>query len=218
MTGPVRLNRIDLRQATPTRAELRATMPRGGVDVDAVLGAVQPVVDDVRARGVEAAMELSERFDGVRPQSVRVPRAARTAALAGLDPAVRGALETAIDHARIVHGAQRRTDNTVTVVPGGTVTEKWIPVDRVGLYVPGGNAVYPSSVVMNVVPAQEAGVDSLVVCSPPQVDHGGLPHPTILAAAELLGVDEVWAVGGAQAVALMAHGGTDTAAVDDFTA
>src|SRR5699024_7344911 len=136
----------------------------------------------------------------------------------GLDPAVRGALETAIDHARIVHGAQRRTDNTVTVVPGGTVTEKWIPVDRVGLYVPGGNAVYPSSVVMNVVPAQEAGVDSLVVCSPPQVDHGGLPHPTILAAAELLGVDEVWAVGGAQAVALMAHGGTDTAAVDDFTA
>jgi histidinol dehydrogenase len=90
------------------------------------------------------------------------------------------------------------------------VTERWVPVERVGLYVPGGNAVYPSSVVMNVVPAQTAGVDSLVIASPPQSAFDGLPHPTILAAAALLGVDEVWAVGGAQAVALLAYGGTDT--------
>ncbi|MBO0841450.1 MAG: histidinol dehydrogenase, partial [Sciscionella sp.] len=95
-------------------------------------------------------------------------------------------------------------------VPGGTVTERWVPVRRVGLYVPGGLAVYPSSVVMNVVPAQVAGVRSLVLCSPPQAEFGGLPHPTVLAAAHLLGVDEVWAVGGAQAVALLAYGGTDT--------
>ena len=109
-----------------------------------------------------------------------------------------------------MHSDQRRTDHTTQVVPGGTVTERWIPVDRVGLYVPGGNAVYPSSVVMNVVPAQIAGVGSLVVASPPQKNFGGLPHPTILAAAQLLGVDEVWAVGGGQGVALLTYGGVDT--------
>ena len=115
-----------------------------------------------------------------------------------------------IERARAVHADQRRTDVTTTLGSGATVTERWVPVERVGLYVPGGNAVYPSSVVMNVVPAQAAGVDSLVVASPPQARFDGLPHPTILAAARLLGVDEVWAVGGAQAVALLAYGGTDT--------
>jgi histidinol dehydrogenase len=123
---------------------------------------------------------------------------------------VRAALETSIARARAVHADQRRTDVVTRVVPGGTVTERFVPVRRVGLYAPGGLAVYPSSVVMNVVPAQEAGVESLVVASPPQAEHGGLPHPTILAAAALLGVEEVWAVGGAQAVALLSHGGVDT--------
>ena len=123
---------------------------------------------------------------------------------------VRAALEVAIERARAVHADQRRTDTTTTLAPGATVTERWVPVERVGLYVPGGNAVYPSSVVMNVVPAQTAGVESLVIASPPQAQFDGLPHPTILAAARLLGVDEVWAVGGAQAVALLAYGGTDT--------
>ncbi len=123
---------------------------------------------------------------------------------------VRTALEVAIERTRAVHADQRRTDTTTTLAPGATVTERWVPVERVGLYVPGGNAVYPSSVVMNVVPAQIAGVDSLVIASPPQAQFDGLPHPTILAAARLLGVDEVWAVGGAQAVALLAYGGTDT--------
>src|SRR5690606_1360383 len=130
-------------------------------------------------------------------------------ALVELDRDVRTALEVAIERARAVHADQRRTDTTTTLGPGATVTERWVPVERVGLYVPGGNAVYPSSVVMNVVPAQIAGVESLVIASPPQAAHGGLPHPTILAAAALLGVEEVWAVGGAQAVALLAHGGTD---------
>ncbi len=123
---------------------------------------------------------------------------------------MRTALEVAIDRTRRVHADQRRTDTTTEVVAGGTVTERWVPVERVGLYVPGGNAVYPSSVVMNVVPAQAAGVQSLVVASPPQAQFGGLPHPTILAAARLLGVTEVWAVGGAQAVALLSYGGIDT--------
>ncbi|WP_138998396.1 histidinol dehydrogenase [Rhodococcus zopfii] len=206
------LARTDLRGRTPTTAELRGALPRGGVDVDAVLHHVRPVVDDIRDRGADAALDYSEKFDGVRPAQVRVPQAEIDRALAELDPAVRAALEVAITRTRLVHADQRRTDTVTEVVPGGIVTERWVPVDRVGLYVPGGNAVYPSSVVMNVVPAQAAGVESLVIASPPQKNFDGLPHPTILAAAALLGVDEVWAVGGAQAVALLSYGGTD---VDD---
>jgi histidinol dehydrogenase len=202
--------RIDLRGQHLSTAALRAVLPRGGVDVDSVLPKVRPIVDAVMARGAVAALEYGETFDGVRPATVRVPVAKLAAALAELRPDVRAALEVAIDRTRRVHADQRRTDTTTTLAPGATVTERWVPVERVGLYVPGGNAVYPSSVVMNVVPAQTAGVDSLVIASPPQVEFGGLPHPTILAAAALLGVDEVWAVGGAQAVALLAFGGTDT--------
>ncbi|TCN49448.1 histidinol dehydrogenase [Rhodococcus sp. SMB37] len=204
------LARTDLRGRTPTTAELRGALPRGGVDVDAVLHHVRPVVDDIRDRGAEAALDYCEKFDGVRPGSVRVPAAELERALAEIDPAVRAALEVAIERTRKVHADQRRTDTVTEVVSGGTVTERWVPVDRVGLYVPGGNAVYPSSVVMNVVPAQAAGVESLVIASPPQKDFGGLPHPTILAAAALLGVDEVWAVGGGQGIALLSYGGTDT--------
>ncbi|WP_405497865.1 histidinol dehydrogenase [Nocardia sp. NBC_00511] len=210
MTSRIELAREDLRGRTPTAAELRAALPRGGVDVDSVLHHVRPVVEAIRDRGVEAAQEYSEKFDGVRPAVVRVPAAELERALAELDPAVRAALEVAIERTRKVHDDQRRTDKVTQVVPGGTVTERWVPVERVGLYVPGGNAVYPSSVVMNVVPAQAAGVDSLVVASPPQAQFDGLPHPTILAAAQLLGVTEVWAVGGAQAVALLSYGGIDT--------
>ena len=204
------ISRIDLRNRTLGAAQLRAALPRGGVDVDAVVPKVRPIVDAVAARGAEAALQYGESFDGVRPATVRVPTGELDAALGALEADVRTALEVAIARARAVHADQRRTDTTTTLAPGATVTERWVPVERVGLYVPGGNAVYPSSVVMNVVPAQIAGVDSLVVASPPQAAFGGLPHPTILAAARLLGVDEVWAVGGAQGVALLAHGGTDT--------
>jgi histidinol dehydrogenase len=204
------MSRIDLRGEQLSTARLRAVLPRGGVDVDAVVPKVRPIVDAVVDRGAEAALEYGETFDGVRPTTVRVPQAALDSALAELDPDVRAALAVAIERTRAVHADQRRADGTTTLAPGATVTERWVPVERVGLYVPGGNAVYPSSVVMNVVPAQIAGVDSLVVASPPQADFGGLPHPTILAAARLLGVDEVWAVGGAQGVALLAYGGTDT--------
>jgi histidinol dehydrogenase len=204
------MSRIDLRGRTMTAAQLRSALPRGGVDVDAVVPTVRPIVEDVADRGAVAALEYGEKFDGVRPAAVRVPVADLDAALAALDPEVRTALEVAIDRTRAVHADQRRTDTTTLFDSGAAVTERWVPVERVGLYVPGGNAVYPSSVVMNVVPAQAAGVESLVVASPPQARFGGLPHPTILAAARLLGVDEVWAVGGAQAVALLAYGGTDT--------
>jgi histidinol dehydrogenase len=207
--SPPLMARIDLRDRALSAAQLRAALPRGGVDVDAVVPRVRPIVEAVAERGAVAALDYGESLDGVRPATVRVSAADLDAALADLDPAVRAALELAIERTRAVHADQRRADSTTTLAPGATVTERWVPVERVGLYVPGGNAVYPSSVVMNVVPAQTAGVDSLVVASPPQAQFGGLPHPTILAAARLLGVDEVWAVGGAQAVALLAYGGTD---------
>ncbi len=171
---------------------------------------VRPICDDVRDRGADALRDLGERFDGVRPARLRVPAEVLATALEVLEPAVRAALEETIRRARIVHQDQRRTDVTTQVAPGGTVIERWLPVDRVGLYVPGGVAVYPSSVVMNVVPAQIAGVASIAVTSPPQSSNSGVftgyPAPTILAACELLGIDEVYAVGGAQAVAMFAYG------------
>ena len=167
---------------------------------------IRPILDDVRTEGATAVMRWTEQLDGVRPPSLRVPAERLQQAADELEPAVRAALLEAIARTRKVHADQRRLDTTTVVVPGGTVTERWLPVDRVGLYVPGGRAVYPSSVIMNVVPAQIAGVASLAVVSPPQRDFGGLPHPTILAACALLGVDEVYAVGGAQAVAMLAYG------------
>ncbi|MGW5416778.1 histidinol dehydrogenase [Actinomadura geliboluensis] len=198
------ISRIDLRGSLP--GDLRSVLPRAELDVEAALDKVRPICEDVRHRGSDAVREYTKAFDGVELESTRVPVAAVHQALAALDPAVRDALEESIRRARAVHRDQRRSDVTTQVVPGGTVTERWIPVGRVGLYVPGGRAVYPSSVVMNVVPAQEAGVGSLAVTSPAQKDFGGLPHPTILAACALLGVDEVYAAGGAQAIAMFAYG------------
>ncbi|SDG81010.1 histidinol dehydrogenase [Sinosporangium album] len=195
---------MDLRGSLPE--DLRDVLPRAELDVEAALAKVRPICEDVRHRGVAAIKELTARFDGVEIASTRVPVGELGRALAELDPRVRAALEESIRRARLVHRDQRRTDVTTEVVPGGTVTERWVPVERVGLYVPGGVAVYPSSVVMNVVPAQEAGVPSLAVSSPAQADFGGLPHPAILAACALLGVDEVYSVGGAQAVAMFAYG------------
>ncbi|MGW4254598.1 histidinol dehydrogenase [Streptomyces californicus] len=212
------ISRIDLRgDALPEGGALRDLLPRAEFDVEAALETVRPICEDVRHRGSAAVIEWGEKFDGVRIASVRVPAEALTRALAELDPAVRAALEESIRRARLVHREQRRTTHTTQVVPGGTVTEKWVPVERVGLYVPGGRSVYPSSVVMNVVPAQEAGVEGVAVASPPQKDFDGLPHPTILAACALLGVDEVYAAGGAQAVAMFAYGTEDCPPVNLVT-
>ena len=197
------IQRIDLRGSD---ADPRAVLPRAAIDVEEATATVLPIVRDVQARGAEAVLDWTERFDGVRPAHLRVPAEAIAQAVSELDPAVRAALEESIRRARIVHSDQVRAETVTTVVEGGTVTERWVPVARVGLYVPGGRAVYPSSVVMNVVPAQIAGVASLCVVSPAQADHDGLPHPTILAACGLLGIDEVYAAGGAQAIAMLAYG------------
>ena len=201
------LRRLDLTAASAERPG--RLLPRAAVDVHAALAAVTPVVDAIAAGGYPAAREATLRFDGVDVPEPRVPAAELAAALERLDPAVRDALTESIRRARIGHEAQRRETVETEVVPGGTVTERWIPVRRVGLYVPGGLAVYPSSVVMNVVPAQVAGVEQIAVFSPPQKEFAGLPHPSILAACALLGVHEVYAVGGAQAIALAAYGAAD---------
>ena len=203
------LSVTDLRPLDTATADLSRIIPRANVDVSSVVPVVAPIIEQVRHGGEQTLLELAERFDGVRPPALRVPAEALEAALTGLDPQVRAALEESIRRARLVHDAQHPQDSTVELGEGAVVENHWIPVGRVGLYVPGGRAVYPSSVVMNVVPAQAAGVGSLAVTSPPQRDHGGLPHPTVLAACALLGVDEVYAAGGAQAVAMLAHGVQD---------
>ena len=197
---------VDLRGQSLDKAGYQAELPRAQLDVAKAMTLIEPILRRVQ-HGTEADLiALAQEFDGVRPASIRVPQSALDAALAELDPAIRTALEVSAERIRKVHNDQVRAETRTTVVDGGTVTEKWIPVDRVGLYVPGGRAVYPSSVLMNVIPAQIAKVSSIAVASPPQKDFGGLPHPTILATCALLGITEVYAVGGAQAIALFAYG------------
>jgi histidinol dehydrogenase len=197
------LNRIDLRGS---RRDPRGLLPRAQLDVSVAVEKIRPVVDAVHEHGFSAIREATLRFDGVELSRLRVPADAIAAAAGALDADVRAALLESIARARKVHADQRRTDVTTQVVPGGSVTERWVPVARVGLYVPGGLAMYPSTVVMNVVPAQVAGVGSLVVASPPQRENGGLPDARVLAACALLGVDEVYSVGGAQAIAMLGYG------------
>jgi histidinol dehydrogenase len=197
---------VDLRGKALNKAGYNAELPRAALDVAQALALVEPILHRVKTGGESELIKLAQEFDGVTPTSIRVPQKALDSALASLDPAIRAALELSIERVRKVHNDQVRVDKTTTVVDGGSVTEKWIPVDRVGLYVPGGRAVYPSSVVMNVVPAQIAKVSSIAVASPPQKECAGLPHPTILATCALLGVTEVYAVGGAQAIAMFAYG------------
>ena len=211
------ISRIDLTGAARASVDPRDVLPRAALSVEVAIEQVRPICEDVRQRGAVAVREVTARLDGVDRPSARVPAQDIQDAVDALEPALRSALEEAIARARRVHEAQVRQDVTVEVVPGGHVTEKWVPVGRVGLYVPGGLVAYPSSVVMNVVPAQVAGVPSVAVASPPQREHGGRPHPAVLAACGLLGVDEVYAVGGAQAVAMFAYGTDDCERVDLVT-
>ncbi len=197
---------VDLRGKSLDKAGYQELLPRATLDVESAMKTIAPILQRVK-NGTEADLiALAQEFDGVTPAAIRVPQDQLNKALAELDPKIRAALEKSAARIRKVHEDQRRAVTTTSVVDGGTVTERWIPVDRVGLYVPGGRAVYPSSVMMNVIPAQIAKVRSIAVASPPQKEFGGLPHPTILATCALLGVTEVYAVGGAQAIALFGYG------------
>ena len=198
---------MDLRGRRLSLAELREAVPRARHETVAdAEQKVEAIIADVRERGYAALTDLAFRFDGVEQVHPRVSAEALQSALTGLDPAVRSALEESISRARRFADGQRPGVVDVALGEGAVVSQKWVPVARVGLYVPGGLAVYPSSVIMNVVPALAAGVESIALASPPQKDFGGLPHPTILAAAALLGIDEVYAIGGAQAIAAFAYG------------
>src|SRR5487761_973743 len=214
------LPRIDLRGRAPqalTRASLAGVLPRAVLDVAAAAGQVAPVCEDVRQRGAAAVREYTRKFDGVDLAATRVPAGALDDALGKLDPDVRAALEEAARRTTAVHRAQLRGDIVTTVADGLTVTGRFVPVSRAGVYVPGGLTAYPSSVVMNVVPAQVAGVTQIAVASPPQAEHGGLPHPSVLAACALLGITEVHAAGGAQALAMFAYGTGECPPVDVVT-
>lgn len=200
---------LDLRGHVLSAADLLALVPRASSDVDSAVETVDVLIQDVRDRGSAALLDQAERFDRVRPAAIRVPVEQLRAAEAALDPAVRAALELAIDRVRRTSAAQVPAELTTEVAPGARIVQRWQPVARVGLYVPGGKAVYPSSVVMNVVAAQVAGVRSIALASPPQAEFGGSVHPTILGAAALLGVDEVYAMGGAGAIGALAYGVAD---------
>jgi histidinol dehydrogenase len=200
-----------------SRAALAGLLPRAATDVEAAAAQVRPICDDVRRRGAEAVREYTRRFDQVDLATTRVPRQALDDALRSLDPGVRQALEEAIRRTTTVHQAQLPLQTVTQVTTGLTVTGRFVPVQRAGVYVPGGLVAYPSSVVMNVVPAQVAGVGTVAVASPPQAEHHGLPHPSVLAACALLGITEVHAAGGAQALAMFAYGTQDCAPVDVIT-
>lgn len=197
---------VDLRGRHLSKRGYQELLPRAPLDIDAALEAITPILESVKNGNEATLKDLSLRFDAVSPESLRVPANVIETALTSLEPQLREIITESIRRVRIVHRDQQRGVTTTRVVDGGQVEERWIPVDRVGLYVPGGRAVYPSSVIMNVVPAQIAGVPSIAVASPAQKENGGWPHPTILATCALLGVTEVYAMGGAQAIAAFAYG------------
>lgn len=198
---------IDLRGKRLTRAEMLDAMPRAEMGTDEASDLVRPILEDVKSRGAAALRDFGAKFDHVRVEHLRVPAEAMQKALDELDADVRASIEESVRRSRAVCASQVPEDFHTDLAPGARVSERWIPVQRVGLYVPGGKAVYPSSVIMNVVPAQAAGVESLAVATPPsRANADGLPDKTILATCAILGVDEVYAVGGAQAVAMFAYG------------
>jgi histidinol dehydrogenase len=211
------IRRIDLRGADRASVDYRAAVPRAEFDVEAATHVVAPVLHAVKTRGVDAILEYSAEFDKIEIDDIAVPREAMTRALEELDPAIRTALEESIRRLRATCEAELEHDVVTRLGEGAVVTHRKVPIDRVGLYVPGGLAPLVSSVVMNVVPAQVAGVRSIALSSPPQKDTGGLPEATIMAACELLGVDEVYSVGGAQAIGMFAHGAGPCAPVNLIT-
>ncbi|MEY3185906.1 MAG: hypothetical protein RIR58_642 [Actinomycetota bacterium] len=197
---------VDLRGRQLSKSEYQRLLPRAEFDIESALVAIKPILQAVKEGDESTLKELSLKFDGVAPESIRVPKSVIDQASQQLDVGLKQVILEAIRRVRVVHLDQKRGSTTTRVVDGGEVEERWIPVDRVGLYVPGGKAVYPSSVIMNAVPAQIAGVKSIALASPAQKENNGWPHPTILATCALLGIDEVYAMGGAQAIAAFAYG------------
>ena len=200
------IRQLDITGKKLTKREYKELIPRANLSVESAMIKIAPILKRVKDGDEAELIKLATEFDGVTPKSIRVSGDELTKALSSLDPAIRKSLELAIDQVRKYHRTQLPIDSSVSVIAGGNIDRTWRAVDRVGLYVPGGIASYPSSVIMNVVPAQIAGVTSIALASPPQKENGGLPNSIILATCQLLGVNEVYAVGGAQAIAMFAYG------------
>ena len=202
----MRIRQIDLTGKKLSKVELKKLLPRGEFSVEAAMTEIAPILARVKSGGQQELLNLASEFDGVRPKSIRVSKDELKNALNKLDPLIRKSLEVAIDQVRRFHQTQLPKPSKTAVIAGGNIDRNWVAVDRVGLYVPGGSASYPSSVIMNVIPAQIAAVGSIALASPPQIKNNGLPNSIILATCQLLGVDEVYAIGGAQAIAMFAYG------------
>jgi histidinol dehydrogenase len=200
------MRRLDLRGLVLDTRRVNDLLPRAVNDIDSSTATVLPIIERVKTDGEKALLELAAQFDGVDPRPIRVPQAELDAALGALTPELRSAIEEAIARVSKVARANLPNDTSTSLGDGALVEQRWLPVDSVGLYVPGGKAVYPSSVVMNVVPALVAGVTRMAMVTPPQKAFDGRPHPTVLATAALLGVTEVYAMGGPAAIAALAFG------------
>ena len=200
------IRRIDLRGRRLSKTEYQKLLPRGDFDVSKAMAAITPILDLFPGATEASLLDLCEKFDGVRPKSLKVEKSDIDLALKNLDPKVKSALLESIKRVRKTSQDQMPVNKVTEPARQARIELTWRVIERVGLYVPGGLAAYPSSVIMNVVPAQVAGVKSIALASPPQKEFAGLPHPVILAVCALLGVDEVYAIGGAQAVALFAYG------------
>lgn len=197
---------LDLRGKTPTEIDINLLVPRASLDISKAVDQILPLLAAVKANGSTELIRVSQERDGIDPRPIRVEKNELHQALQQISPDLRKAIETAIARVRKFSEETKPHSISVQLGKGATVSQRWQPVDSVGLYVPGGKAVYPSSVVMNVVPAQVAGVPRLAIATPGQREFGGRPHPSVLATAELLGVDEIYCMGGPAAIAAFAYG------------
>jgi histidinol dehydrogenase len=204
------IKKIDARGRGP--AEIVGEMRRpGGFLSQAVRDSARRIVEDVRDRGDAALLEYTELFDGVRLQEIRIPRSEIDKARGSLSSELEESFGVAIRNVRAFH--EKEMDRSWELSSAGaTKGQRVRPIRRAGLYIPGGHAAYPSTLVMSAVPAQVAGVKEIRICSPPGPD--GLPERNVLAVAGLLGLEQIYAVGGAQAIAALAYGTQSVAAVD----
>ena len=197
---------LDLSNSEISPDQILQDIPRASLDLDSAVEIIRPLVEKIRSGGSNAIKAIAKDIDGIDIDPIRVSEAELKNALANLDPNLRSSLEIAIERVRKVAIESIPKGFSTELAPGATVSQRYQPVDSVGLYVPGGKAVYPSSVIMNVVPAMAAGVKKIAIATPGQAAFGGRPHPTVLATAELLGVRDVYTIGGPAAVIAFAYG------------
>ena len=186
---------LDLRDQVISAAQIEQELPRAAMDLSTAIEVIRPLIERIRTTGASAIEEIASEIDGIDVSPIRVSDVELAKALADLDVELKASLEIAIERVKEVSLASKPQDFETSLAVGASVSQRWQPIDSVGLYVPGGKAVYPSSVIMNVVPAQVAGVKQIAIATPGQLAYGGRPHPIVLATAALLGVKDVYTIG-----------------------